>query len=208
MKVVIYSRVSTNGQDFERQTKELKSFSESINYEVVKVFEEKISGAKKNRDRPVLMEMMNFIKENKIQKVLVWELSRLGRNAIQVLQAIELFNEDKISLYIHNFKLETLDENGNVNPLSHFMIQIITAVYEMERTSIKQRMKSGYDNYRLSNKVGRKNGFRKSSDQVLSENKDVVKYLKQGYSIRNIAKLSGKSSVLVQKVKKIMANPH
>mgnify|MGYP006195819807 CR=1 FL=1 len=75
MKVVIYARVSTNSQDYKRQTEELKEFSNKMNYEVVSVFEEKISGAKTNEERPQLMKMINFIKSNKIDKVLCWELS-------------------------------------------------------------------------------------------------------------------------------------
>ena len=70
MRVVIYSRISTQIQDYKRQTEELKDYSHKMGYEVVKTFEEKISGGKNNEDRPKLMEMINFIKENQIDKVL------------------------------------------------------------------------------------------------------------------------------------------
>jgi DNA invertase Pin-like site-specific DNA recombinase len=100
MNVVIASRVSTSIQDNKRQVEELKDFSKRMNYNVVNVYDEIISGAKKNEERPELMKMIQFIQQNKVDKVLCWELSRLGRNTIEVLKTIQMFNENKISLYI------------------------------------------------------------------------------------------------------------
>jgi len=205
MKVVIYSRVSTNSQDFQRQTNELMDFSSKNGWEVLRVFEEKISGAKKNDERPQLMKMVDFIKENNIDKVLCWELSRLGRNTLEVLKTINLLNEKCISLYIKNHNIETLNERCEINPMSQFMIQILTSISEMEKTTIRQRIVSGYDNFRKQGgKVGRKEGFKKIDEIVLIENKEVVKLLKQGYSIRKVMKLTDKSSGLVQKVKRLI----
>ena len=203
MKVVIYARVSTAIQDYKRQTEELTSYAEKMNWQVVKTFEEKISGAKNNEDRPKLLEMINYIKENKIDKVLCWELSRIGRNTIEVLKTIKLLNDNCISLYIKNYNIETLNDKCEINPLSQFMIQILTSVSEMEKTTIRQRVKSGYDNFRKNGgKVGRKEGFKKDTDTLLNENKDIAKLLKQGLSVRKVMKLTDKSSGLVQKVKK------
>ena len=206
MKAVIYSRVSTSTQDTKRQSDELMDYASKMKMEVVKVFEEKISGAKRNDERPVLMEMIQFIKKNKIEKVLCWELSRIGRNSLEVLKTIQLLNENQISLYIKNFNIETLNEKKEVNPLSQFMVQILTSVSEMERTQIRQRIKSGYDSFRnQGGKVGRKKGYTKDKETLLQEHKDIVKFLRQGQSVRNIMKLTGKSSGTVQKVKGLVA---
>ena len=205
MKVVIYSRVSTQIQDYKRQTLELKEYSQKMGWEVLKTFEEKISGGKDNEDRPKLMEMINFIKENQIDKVMCWELSRIGRNTIEVLKTIKLLNDNCISLFIKNYNIETLNDKCEVNPLSQFMIQILTSVSEMEKTTIRQRVKSGYDNFRKNGgKVGRKEGFKKDEETILNENKDVVKLLKGEYSVRKIMKLTDKSSGTIMKVKKIL----
>lgn len=205
MKVVIYSRVSTNSQDFKRQTEELLDFSKNMNYKVISIFEEKISGGKTNEERPQLMEMINFIKSNKIDKVLCWELSRLGRNTIEVLKTIQLLNENCISLYIKNHNIETLNEKCEINPMSQFLIQILTSVSEMEKTQIRQRIKSGYESFRKNGgKVGRKEGFKKDNETLLTEHKDIVKLLKQGYSVRKTMKLTDKSSGTVQKIKKLL----
>ncbi len=206
MKVVIYSRVSTNSQDYKRQTEELLDFSKTMNYEVVSIFEEKISGGKTNEERPELMKMINFVKTNKIDKVLCWELSRIGRNTIQVLKTIQLLNENCISLYIKNHNIETLNDKCEINPMSQFLIQILTSVSEMEKTQIRQRIKSGYESFRKNGgKVGRKEGFKKDNETLLTEHKDVVKLLKQGYSVRKTMKLTDKSSGTIQKIKKIIS---
>jgi DNA invertase Pin-like site-specific DNA recombinase len=206
MKIVIYSRVSTAIQDYKRQTEELIEYSAKQNFAVDRIFEEKISGAKDNEERPALMEMITFVKENKIDKVLCWELSRIGRNTIEVLKTIKLLTENKISLFIKNYNIETLDDKGNINPLSQFMIQILTSVGEMERTTIRQRVKSGYDSFRKNGgKVGRKEGYRKDNDTLLAEHKDIVKLLKQNLSVRKIMKLTDKSSGTVQKIKCVLS---
>ena len=205
MKVVIYSRVSTSIQDYTRQTEELLEFSNKMNYEVVSTFEEKISGGKTNEERPELMKMINYIKSNKIDKVLCWELSRIGRSPIEVLKTIQLLNENCISLYIKNHNIETLNDKCEINPMSQFLIQILTSVSEMEKTQIRQRIKSGYESFRKNGgKVGRKEGFKKDNETLLTEHKDVVKLLKQGYSVRKTMKLTDKSSGTIQKIKKII----
>lgn len=205
--VVIWSRVSTTIQDNTRQIEELTNYCNSMNYNLIKVFQEVISGAKKNEERVVLMEMIKYVKDNNIDKVLCWELSRLGRNTIEVLKTIELFNENKISLYIKNYNIETLSDNNEVNPLSQFMIQILSSVSSMERTQIRQRIKSGYEIFRTNGgKVGRKEGFKKSDEKVLEEHKDILKLLKQNYSVRNIMKLTGKSNGTIQKISKLLHN--
>ena len=205
MEVVIYARVSTNSQDYKRQTEELLEFSQTQNYEVVKIFEEKISGGKTNEERPQLMKMIDFIKSNKINKVLCWELSRIGRNTIEVLKTIQLLNENCISLYIKNHNIETLNDKCEINPMSQFLIQILTSVSEMEKTQIRQRIKSGYDSFRKNGgKVGRKEGFKKDNNTLLTEHKDIVRLLKQGMSVRKTMKLTDKSSGTVQKIKKLI----
>lgn len=206
MKVVIQARVSTNSQDYKRQIEELLDYSKMMNYEVVAIFEEKISGGKTNEERPELIKMINFIKSNKIDKVLCWELSRIGRNTIEVLKTIQLLNENCISLYIKNHNIETLNDKCEINPMSQFLIQILTSVSEMEKTQIRQRIKSGYESFRKNGgKVGRKEGFKKDNETLLTEHKDVVKLLKQGYSVRKTMKLTDKSSGTIQKIKKIIS---
>ena len=102
-KVVIFSRVSTLIQDTLRQTEELKEYAERMNYQVLQIFEEKRSGTKKTSERPVLQSMLTYIENNPVQKILIWELSRIGRNSLEVLQILNQCNAMKVSIFIKNF---------------------------------------------------------------------------------------------------------
>ena len=85
------------------------------------------------------------------------------------------------------------------------MVQILLSVSEMEKSQIKSRILSGYNNFRKNGgKVGRKEGFRKSKEEILEEYKDVTKYLRKGRSIREIMKLTNRSNGTIMKVKKII----
>ena len=205
-KAVILARVSTQHQEFERQINELTEFANRMNLQIVKVFANKISGAKKNEDRPEIQEMIEYVKNNQIDKVLVLEISRLGRNTLEALKVIELLNEEKICLYVKNYNIETIDEEGKVNPMAQFLVTILLEVARMERTTIKQRMESGYANYRnTGGKVGRKEGFRKTTDQMKAEYVEELKLLRKGISLRNVSKITGTSVNTLRKVAEIGA---
>lgn len=82
-RVALLVRVSTDKQDYNRQITELQEHCEKMGYEVMRVFANKGSGTKKNEDRSEIMEMLAYIEENKIDKVCVLEISRLGRNTLE-----------------------------------------------------------------------------------------------------------------------------
>ena len=204
MKTIIYSRVSTQGQDYSRQIDELQAYAVPHSSIVSAIFSEKISGAKKNNERLELSRMMDFIDAHQVDKVLIWELSRLGRNTIEVLKTIELLNEAKVSLFIKNYNIETLDADGKPNVMAQFLITILAEIARMERSTIKERMDSGYKQFRsLGGKVGRKEGYTKSSDMYRNEYSDIIRLLKKGLSLRNVAKLTNHSLNTVSKCKRL-----
>ena len=207
---IIFSRVSTVIQDTARQTSELSEYSKKMGYNLIEVIEEQISGAKKNAERPELTKLMRLIDDGKINKVLVWEISRLGRTVVNILQIIQILNEKKVSLYIKNFNLETLDEDMKPNALSMFMIQILLSVAQIEHSTIRARMLSGYLKYRKDgNVVGRKKGVKETESHFLEKHKEVVKLLKKGLSVRNISKLTNGTSLgTIVKINKILKNEH
>ncbi|MDD2307798.1 MAG: recombinase family protein [Prolixibacteraceae bacterium] len=201
LKICILARVSTQIQDYDRQVNELTAYASSHQMEVVKVFANKVSGAKKNEDRPEIQELIDFVKNEKIDKVLVLEISRLGRNTLEALKVIELLNEQKICLFVKNYNIETLDSQGNINPMAQFLITILLEVSRMERTTIKQRMESGYINHRANGgRVGRKEGFRKSNNDMKAEYVEEIKLLRKGYSLRNIQKITTTSVNTLRKL--------
>lgn len=206
-RVCIYVRVSSsNGtQDYQRQINDLTAFASQNNYEIVKVFAEMVSGAKKNTERPALMELIDFVNINAIDKVLVTELSRLGRDTLQTLQTIELLNQNKISLYIQNYNIETLTVDKEINPMSQFLITILAEVARMERKTIRERVESGYKNHLAKGlSVGRKVGYRKDNEIMKTQYTEDIKLLRKGYSLRNIQKITGTSVNTLRKVKSII----
>ena len=110
-----------------------------MGWEVVEVFTNKISGAKKNEDRQELVEMLTYIEKHQIDKVCVLEISRLGRNTLEALKVIEQLNEKGICLYIKNYNLETLVD-GKVNPVASLICTILLEIASMERLTIKERI--------------------------------------------------------------------
>lgn len=193
-KVVLYCRVSTQVQDYERQVSDLTQFAKKHQWEIAETFTEKISGAKKNNERKELASLLSYARVHYINRVLVTELSRLGRDTLQVLAAIDMLNKAKVSLYIMNYNIETLTPDGKVNPMSQFMITLLAEVARMERRTIKERMASGYNNFRANGgKVGRKTGYRKSDEDFRTQYKDVFRLLGKGVSLRDISKATGVS---------------
>ena len=201
MDVVIFGRVSTLIQDYDRQVNELTATCTQRGWVVRSVFTEKISGAKKNAERKELSRMIEYIKAQHIDKVLVTELSRLGRDTLQVLQVIETLNNMKVSLFIQNYNIETLNEDGKVNAMSQFLITILAEIARMERKTIRERMNSGYKNFReQGGVVGRKQGYTKSEDQMRQQYSQEIKLLRKGLSLREVSKLTGHSVNTVRKV--------
>jgi len=207
MKAVIYARVSSNNgsQDYQRQINDLTCYANNNHLTIDGVFAEKISGAKKNQERQELMKMIDYVNSNNIDKVLVTELSRLGRDTLQVLQAIEILNQHKISLFIQNYNIETLTSEKEINPMSQFLITILAEVARMERKTIRERVASGYENYRnAGGRVGRKVGYSKSDEAMKEQYIEEMKLLKKGYSLRNVYKITRTSINTLNKVKKLI----
>ena len=204
-KVVLYCRVSTQVQDYERQVSDLTQFAKKHQWEIAETFTEKISGAKKNDERKELTSLLSYACVHYINRVLVTELSRLGRDTLQVLAAIDMLNKAKVSLYIMNYNIETLTPDGKVNPMSQFMITLLAEVARMERRTIKERMASGYNNFRVNGgKVGRKIGYRKSDEDFRTQYKDVFRLLGKGVSLRDISKATGVSVNTVKRCKNLL----
>ena len=205
MKAIIYARVSstTDRQSTDRQVEDLKSYAEYSKMEVVKVFEEKVSGAKKNTERPILVEALSYCRTERIDMLLVSELSRLGRNAFEVLETVKGLVDDGINLYMQKEKFRLLDDDKQPSMFAPIMLATLSTCAQLERENIKFRLNSGRQQYiTKGGRLGRKIGSVKSSDKKREEYKDVLKALRQGYSVRKAAKLTDTSVSTVQRLKK------
>ena len=205
---VIYARVSSVGdrQNTARQVEDLMKYAEVNGCEVVKTFEEHISGATRNEERAVLCECLNFCITNQIDTLLISELSRLGRNVDEVLANVKLCKDNHLNIYFQKENLSLFNADGSKNPFLTIFISVLGTCAELERDNIKFRLQSGLRRYRENNGVmGRKVGSTKSKEKKQEEYAKVIKLLKGGQSVRNTAKLCEVGISTVQRIKKEFA---
>lgn len=208
-KAVIFARVSSVGdrQDTTRQVSDLNEYATKNSMEVAKVFEEHISGAKKNGERPILIECLQYCFAEKVDILLLSELSRLGRNAFEILENVKKCKDEGLNIYFQKENVTIFNQDGTPNPFLPIIIAVLGTCAEIERENIKFRLNSGREIAKKNGvKMGRKEGSSKSKDQLLSEYPNVVKELKRGTSIRRTAKLCDCSPTTVAKVKKAMGS--
>lgn len=206
MKTVLLCRCSTEIQSYERQVNELTEFCNKQGWMIEKVFANKVSGAKKNEERPEIQELIAFVEANKIDKVVVLAIDRLGRNTLEALKVIQLLNERGICLYIKNYNLETLDQNGKVNPVASLICTILLEIASMERLTIAERMTSGRNQYiqkcrETGKKMGRPDTYKKSDETYKEQYAKEITLLKKGISLRNVNNITGTSVVTLRKLK-------
>ena len=201
-KVVIYARVSTSTQDYTRQITELRNYAWKQNYQIVKEFSEKISGGKKIEERAAIRELLDFVKSNKVEKVLVYECSRLSRRQLDFLSIIEQLTEAGVSLYILQNGLETLLPDGKPNPIANLCFGIIAEFNTLEKNLIRARMASGYEHHRaLGGRVGRKEGYRKSEDEYRTTYDREIALLSKGNTLADVRAITGTSINTLRKLK-------
>jgi len=205
MKIVIYTRTSTIKQNISEQLKFLINFCDKNNWEITRTFKD-FGKSGITPDREGLIEMFNFISENKIDKILVTELSRLSRNKEDLKNIILKASNLNCSIFFVDLNVETL-KDGKLN-LNHLQVLYDEINYSSRETiKIRSRIERGYNSFRENGgKVGRKKGFRNTDAELLLKHEDVVENLLKGLSIRSTMLICNKSSGVVQKIKKILKN--
>jgi len=206
MKAAIFVRVSKREQDYERQLQDLRTVAETMGLEVVAEIAEKIGGSKSNQEREGLLELMELAQMGKIHKVLVQEVSRLGRSTIEVLKVVEALTKLHVSIYVQNFGIETL-KKSNPNPVAQFLFTLLAEFARLERETLRERILSGLEEARRNGKkIGRPQGSYKQDVNYLKDYPMVVRNLKAGQSLRKTAKLCDVSVNTVRRVKTAMNN--
>lgn len=203
--VAIFCRVSTKDQHNLRQINDLTDLANKQGWVIEEIITEYISGAKRNDQREGLNQILQLAAAGKIQKVVVTEISRIGRKVSEVINFIEQLAAFKVSIYIQNIGMETLLANGKENFMFKPILVTLAGFAEMERELLRERIKSGLQTAKRKGKtLGRPTGSAEQTD-VLEKYPKVAKYLKQGFSIRKSAKLADVAPATVQKVKKALA---
>lgn len=202
---VIYARVSSDGkrQDTTRQVADLQAYAQKEGLKVCNVFEEHISGAKKNSERHILQSCLDYCFKHSVHTLLLSELSRLGRDVDEVLANIRLCKENHLNIYFQKENLNIFNADGSTNPFLTIMISVLGTCAQMERENILFRLNSGRAKYiKDGGKLGKPKGSTKSKEKKKEEYKEVISLLKRGVSVRNTAKIADVGISTVQRIKK------
>ena len=211
---IIYARVSSTGdrQSTERQVIDLTDYANRNAMIICRTFEEHISGAKRNSEREVLSECIEYAISNSVDVVLFSELSRCGRAVWEVLDTIRTLKDNGINAYFQKEGLSLFQADGRENIYLAVMVSVLSSASQIERESIYYRLQSGRKVYVDKNLaatgksgLGRSVGYRKPVETKKEQYKETLKLLKAGYPIRKVAKLTEVSESTVKRLKKEFA---
>ena len=201
-KIILYYRVSTSAQDYSHQQAALRKYAKTHHYEIVKEFGEKISGGKKIEERAAIRELLDFVKTNKVDKVVVYEASRLSRRQIDFLSIIEQLTDLGVSLYILQNGLETLLPDKTPSPIANLVLGLMSQFNALEKNLIRARMSIGYEHHRASGgRVGRKEGYRKSEGEYRLTYDREIALLSKGNTLKDVRAITGTSINTLRKLK-------
>ena len=211
IRAVIYARVSSTGdrQSTERQVIDLTDYANRNAMTICKTFEEHISGAKRNEERAVLTECIEYAINNRVDVVLFSELSRCGRAVWEVLDTIRTLKDNGINAYFQKEGLSLFSDDGRESIGLVITISVLSCASQLERENLIFRLNSGKKVYVDKNiaatgksGLGRKVGYRKPAAKKMEEYKEVLKLLRAGYPIRKVAKLTDTSESTVKRLKR------
>lgn len=203
--VAIFGRVSLDTMDFQRQISDLQKVADRLNYEVVSVITEKISGAKNNDERLGVQQLLQEARQGRFQKILCTEVSRLGRSTIQTLSLLDELHQLGISVYLQDLNSETLNEKGEIGFQTEIMLHMLSLFAKNERRNLIDRIKSGMLQAQKNNvHCGRPKNSKEKNNEFLSKYPKVIDGLTRGFSIRECVKLYDVSLGTVAKIKKMI----
>lgn len=189
MKSLIYTRVSSVGerQNVERQINDLKAYANKNNIEVIATYQEKISGAVSNDKRDVLNECLQYAKNESVDVILFSELSRLGRNVLEIMEKIKWLQDNKINAFFQKENMMLLNDNGEVSPTTTILISCLGMVAQLERDNIKFRLNSGRECAKNKGvKMGRPTNTKMTSTQRQQKYSKVIKMLNKGLTVKEV----------------------
>lgn len=201
--VAIFGRVSLDSMDFQRQINDLQKVADRLNYEVVSIITEKISGAKNNDERLGIQQLLSQAKLGKFRKVLCTEISRLGRSNTQTLTLIDELHQLGVSIYFQDLNSETLNEKGEVSFQTEILTNLLSLFAKNERQVLISRIKSGMKKAMAEKHCGRPINSKENSSSFLSKYPKVIDGLKRGLSVRECVKLYDVSLGTVAKIRKM-----
>ncbi len=208
MNVAILVRVSSESdrQDYDRQISDLSAVAKKNKWTVVKIIMAKISATKTRLSaREDIAELYDLVGQGAIKKVLVTELTRLGRMAKEIRSVYEYLGDNGISIFIQSLGLDTGAKGPFQKAINNIIITILAEIAELETVRLSSRIKSGMEEARRQGKtIGRPKGSTTDIQQQIRTNpkyKRATKALRDGLSLRKTAAFSGISVNTVRKIK-------
>ena len=194
-----YVRISSGSQNNDIQVFNLPSDN--------KVFKDTISGSVAFSDRPEGAKIIELVKEGRIEEIYINDISRIGRDNIDVLNMIQFFTENGVNLISRREGLSTMIE-GKVNPIASLIIGILSTLAQHELERLKERQREGIARAKDRGVYSSHGGNRKEEtrEEFLAkpDTKKIIKYLNEGNSLRRSALLSKASLGKVQKVARVL----
>ena len=214
-RCILLCRCSTDKekglQDYQYQIDTLKAICEKRNWQIVKIFGEYVSGAAPLEERKGVLELIDYVKENKIDYCCATSIDRVSRDLLTGVQIIRTLAEQGVTLYLANYNIFTLDDDKRISVMSELMLSVTLSVASYERMQIRTRLKMGYEAYLQRRKedkenhpLGRKTEYRKSEEAYRQQYKQELTLLRKGISLRNVQQLTGTSVGTLRKLKKYL----
>lgn len=213
-KVVLLCRCSTDKekglQDYQYQIDTLKEICKKRDWDIVKVFGGYVSGAAPIEARQEILDLIAFVKANRIDFCCATEISRVSRDLITGVQIIRTLADNGVNLYLANYNLSTLDDNGKISPVTSLILTITLEISQLERQQIRTRMQMGYNAYLQrrkedkSLKLGRPSTYRKSEQEYREQYAKELSLMRKGISLRNVQQLTGTAIGTLRKIKQYL----
>lgn len=195
---VKYNRTSTINQEGKRFD------LDNGNYDLV-LFDKGVSGKLKLSERIKGGELLRLVKEGKVKEIVVEELSRLGRNTIDVLTNLQMFDEKEINVVVMSMGNFCSRPDGKKNPMWNMITSVMSSIYELERESILERTAMGRKVYVMNG--GRLGRPEKSNESVMRfmnkpKNIEILKLIRKERTYKEIKMITGCSESTISKVRK------
>lgn len=211
-RCVLLCRCSTDKglQDYQYQIDTLTEICKKRNWEIVKVFGGYVSGAAPIEARQEILDLIAYVKDNQIDFCCATEISRVSRDLITGVQIIRTLADNGVNLYLANYNLSTLDDNGKISPVTSLILTITLEISQLERQQIRTRMQMGYSAYLQrrkedkSLKLGRPSSYRKSEQEYREQYAKELSLLRKGISLRNVQQLTGTAIGTLRKLKQYL----
>lgn len=204
-KVCILARVSTSHQNPDHQVSTLQEYCLMRGYEVTHIISTVVTGNTSNQKRDDIAELLTEARKKKFSKVVVTEVSRVGRRANEIRKVLDDLHSLGVSVVFKQLGVESLDDDGRPTFITNLIIGIYSELAQYEREQLSDRIKSGLAHARKNGKViGRVKGTVETPQEILTKYKPVVRALKDGLSLRQIEKIHEVSRTTVCKVKRAL----